>query len=367
MAQTVIAFGDPKAQKKWSGSLFLEVKKKSYFDKKFVGDSEDHIIQRLTDLESDAGDTMSFDLVVRLRKSPTYGDNRLQGKEEQLRFFTDSLSIDQMRHAVSAGGKMSRKRTIHNLRRIARTKLSDYWAQFNDEMNFVYLSGSRGINEDFIESIAWAGHAGNAIQAPDAAHLSYGGTATAKNNVATTDKMTKAVIEKAAVKARMLGSTDPNLTSLQPVMVDGEEHFVCIMSEFQAFDLRTADTTGWLDIQKAATAAEGKNNPIFKGGLGMIDDVVLHKHKNVIRFGDYGAGSNVKAARALFLGAQAGAIAYGSAEGSGTRYTWSEETADHGNEPQIAAGMINGVKKTRFNGSDFGVIAIDTASADPNA
>jgi len=366
MPTTVVAFGDPKAQKKWSGSLFLEVQKKSYFDKKFVGDTEEYIIQRLTDLESDSGDTISFDLVVRLRKAPTYGDNRLQGKEEQLRFFTDTVSIDQMRHAVSAGGKMSRKRTLHNLRRISRTKLSDYWAQFTDEMHFIYLSGARGINEDFIEAVTWAGHAGNAIQAPDTAHLSYGGTATAKNNVTNTDKMTKAVVEKARVKATMLGSTDPNLTSLQPVMVNGEEHFVCIMSEFQAYDMRTADTTGWLDIQKAAAAAEGRNNPIFKGGLGMIDNVVLHTHKNVIRFNDYGSGVNLPAARALFLGAQAGVIAYGSAEGSGTRYTWSEETADHGNEPQIAAGMIDGVKKTRFNGKDFGVIAIDTYSKDPN-
>jgi hypothetical protein len=26
-----------------------------------------------------------------------------------------------------------------------------------------------------------------------------------------------------------------------------------------------------------------------------------------------------------------------------------------------------GIKKTRFNGKDFGVMAIDTAAADPNA
>ncbi len=363
---TVIAFGDPKAQKKWSGSLFLEVQKKGYFDKKFVGNSEEYVIQRLTDLESDAGDTISYDLVVRLRNAPTYGDNRLQGKEEGLRFFTDSVSIDQMRHAVSAGGKMGRKRTVHNIRRIARTLLSNYWAQFTYEMHFIYLSGSRGINEDFIESVNWAGHAGNAIQAPDTDHLSYGGTATAKANVTATDKMTKAVIEKAKVKATMLGSTNPNLTSLQPVMVNGEEHFVCILSEFQTYDVRTADTTGWLDIQKAAAASEGRNNPIFKGGLGMIDNVVLHTHKNVIRFSDYGAGGIFPAARALFLGAQAGVIAYGSAEGSGTRFTWSEETADHGNEPQIAAGIIDGIKKSRFNGKDFGIIAIDTYSKDPN-
>ena len=48
------------------------------------------------------------------------------------------------------------------------------------------------------------------------------------------------------------------------------------------------------------------------------------------------------------------------------RYDWKEEMADFGNEPKIASGFIAGIKKTRFNGKDFGVISIDTAAKDPN-
>jgi len=33
-------------------------------------------------------------------------------------------------------------------------------------------------------------------------------------------------------------------------------------------------TGQWLDIQKAAAAAEGKNNPLFKGALGMYRGVI---------------------------------------------------------------------------------------------
>jgi N4-gp56 family major capsid protein len=73
------------------------------------------------------------------------------------------------------------------------------------------------------------------------------------------------------------------------------------MHTYQADAMRQdAGTGGWLDIQKAAAAAEGNKNPIFQGTLGMYNDVVLHKHRNVIRFNDYGAGGNVNAARALF-------------------------------------------------------------------
>lgn len=362
---TTIAFGDPKAAKKWSGSLFLDTLHKSYWNRKFIGESDNAIIQRLTDLETDAGDTITYDLSLQLRQKPTYGDNRLQGKEENLRFATDEVKIDQMRHGVSAGGKMSRKRTVHNIRKISRDRLSDYWAKFMDEMNFIYLSGARGINEDFIEELAWAGHAGNAIQAPDAGHIVYGGDATSKATIDATDKMTKAVVEKVDVKASMMRATDPTTTNILPVMINGEAHFVCLMSKYQEHDMRVADTAGWLDIQKAAAAAEGRNNPIFKGGLGMINNTVLHSHESTIRFSDYGAGANVAASRALFLGRQAGVVAYGSS--SGLRFSWEEDTADHGNEPQVTAGVILGCKKSRFNGKDFGVIAIDTAAKDPNA
>ncbi|EHK57640.1 N4-gp56 family major capsid protein [Allomesorhizobium alhagi] len=365
MAGTVIAFGDPKAQKKWSGSLFIDMVKKSYFDRKFVGEDDNKVIQRLTDLESDAGDTITFDLSVQLRQKPKTGDARLQGSEENLRFFSDEVYIDQMRHGVSAGGKMSRKRTVHNIRKIAKDRLSDYWSKYTDEMNFVYLSGARGINEDFTEETTWAGFAGNSIQAPDTGHLIYAGAVTAKAGLAATDKMTRTVIEKAEVKARMMRSTDPTTANMMPVMINGEAHYCCLMSPFQEHDLRVADSGGWLEIQKAAAAAEGRNNPLFKGGLGMINKVVLHSHESVIRFNDYGAGANVVAARALFMGRQAGVVAYGSS--SGLRFTWTEETFDHGNEPTVASGIIMGIKKTRFNSKDFGVLSIDTAAADPNA
>lgn len=365
MAQTVIAWGDPKAKKAWSTGLAVDQVKKSYFEKKFVGTNENSIIQRKTELESDSGDRVSFDLSVQLRGEATEGDNRLEGKEENQKFYTDEVIIDQTRKAVSAGGAMTRKRTVINLRGNARRLLSDYWARFNDEMMFIYLSGARGINKDFLFPLNWAGRAGNAIQAPDAGHLLYGGSATSKATLTANDKMTRAVIERAQVKATMLQAQDPEAANMVPVSIDGEEHYCIVMNPFQAHDLRTSAGSEWLDVQKAAAAAEGRNNPIFKGGLGMIKNVVLHEHRNSIRFSDYGAGQNVDAGRALFLGRQAGVVAYGTS--GGMRFDWKEEMKDYGNEPTVASGAIFGFKKTRFNERDFGVLSIDTAAKDPNA
>lgn len=365
MTTTVVPFGDPKAVKRWSAALAVDTVKKSYFESRFIGTDDSNVIQRKTELETDAGDTISFDLCTQMRAKPTYGDARLDGKEESLKFYTDQVIIDQVRHAASAGGKMSRKRTAHDLRMVAKNRLGDYFARLVDELFFIYLSGARGINEDFIEDTTYTGFAGNALTAPDASHILYGGAATSKASLAAGDKMTVTVVEKAINKAAMMQARNPQVANMVPVSVEGADRYVLLMSPFQEFDMRTNSTTGqWLDIQKAAAASEGRNNPIFKGSLGMINNTVLHSHRNTIRFNDYGAGTNVLAARALFMGRQAGVVAYGTA--GGLRYAWKEDTKDYENEPTVASGFIGGIKKTVFNGKDFGVISIDTAAADPN-
>lgn len=364
MTTTVIPFGDPKAQKKWSASLAQDTIKESYFEK-FIGESMNSIIQRKTELEQDAGDKVSFDLSVRLRNAPTYGDNRVEGKEEQLKFFTDEVNIDQVRHSVSAGGRMTRKRTAHDMRKIAKEKLAGYFAQLHDELIFMYLSGARGVNEDFIESTAFTGFAGNAFQAPDSDHILYGAVGATKATLTSSDKMTSAVVERAVNKARMMQARNPETANMVPVKIGSGEHYVLLMSEDQAYDMRNADTNGWAKYQASAAGAEGRNNPIFTGGLGMINNVVMHSHRNVIRFSDYGSGVNLPAARALFMGRQAAVIAYGTS--GGLRFSWEEIEKDYKNEPSVASGFIGGIKKTRFNGKDFGVMSIDTYAKDPNA
>jgi N4-gp56 family major capsid protein len=366
MSTTVIPWGDPKAVKRYSPKAHMDVMKSGYFTRKFVGRGDNNVIEERTELEADAGDTISFDLAVSLRGEPTFGDTTLDGKEEGLRFYTDTVSIDQVRKAVSAGGRMSRKRTVHDLRRIASANSRDYWKAFMDELFMMTLAGSRGINEGFKMSTSFTGFANNAFRAPSSSHLLFGGAATSKATITTSDKMGRLLVERAAVKAEMLTALDPEAANMVPLSVDGGDHFVLLMSEFSAFDLRTGTGAGdWLDIQKQLISAAGAQNPVMKGGLGMINNVIMHSHRNVIRFSDYGSGANLPACRNLLMGRQAAALAYGTT--SGQRMIWVEETKDYKNNPTVASGYIMGVKKTQFNNRDFGVMALDTYAKDPNA
>jgi N4-gp56 family major capsid protein len=109
MAQTVIGTGDAKAVQKYSAFLAVDVGKKSYWNKKFmgVGVEAETPIQTLPHLENDAGEKISYDLVMALRMKPVQGDATLRGREEALRFYTDSVLIDQLRGGVNTGGRIN--------------------------------------------------------------------------------------------------------------------------------------------------------------------------------------------------------------------------------------------------------------------
>lgn len=369
MARTIVGVNDPKAVKRWSGLLAYDASHKSYFSQRFMarGAEAEVPVQILTDLESDAGEQISYDLLAELKMAPVEGEDTLEGKEEAQRFYTDDIWIDQARCGVNTGGRMTRKRTLHNLREKAKRQQSSWWGRLTDELLFIYLSGARGVNSNFLLPTGYTGRAGNSLVSPDSNHVLYGSNATAFNNIDSADKFDLRLIDRAKTRADTQGGGATNIPVLQPCKIDGNETFVCVMHTYQEDDLRADTATGqWIDIQKAAAGAEGKNSPLFKGSLGMYRGVILHSHRNVIRFSTAGSGSNVEAARALFLGSQAAVMAYGS-PGTNQRFAWHEETRDNGDKVVISTSSILGTKKVSYETEagmqDFGVFALDTAAA----
>lgn len=373
--RTLIGVNDAQAVKKWSNALGVAVNKTAYFARKMMGMGKDSRlpIQRMDELESDAGDEVTFDLLMPMNMEPVIGDEPLDGKEQPLKYYTDKLRIDQVRGGVDLGSRMTRKRTLRNIRTDAKRVQTDWWARLYDELFFIYGSGSRGTQTGYIWPATSPFFSVNALTAPDSMHILYGGDATSKATIATDDGFDLRLIDRAVAKAETMGGDGSDEISMLPCEVDGSKHYVALMHTFQ-YDAMKANTgTGqWLDIQKAAAAAMGTGAPLFKNSGGMYADCVLEKHRNVIGWSDYGAGTNLPARRALFLGAQALAIANGSA-GNNLRFDWTEESKDHGNSIKIGTNCIFGVKKVTYQSKDtltkrdFGVFAMDTYAKDPNA
>jgi N4-gp56 family major capsid protein len=373
---TYIGINDPQTVKKWATSMAVQIVKESWFTSRFVGMGEEARtpIQMIDDLETDPGDQVTFDLLMPMSMEPRIGDQTLDGHEQDMKYYTDKLTIDQVRGGVNAGGRMTQKRTLRNIRKDAKRLMKDWWVRLLDELYFIYLSGTvgNGLSTRLVPSTNGI-FSVNALTAPDTQHQLYGGTSTSKASVTSSDGMTLRLVDKAVAKAETMGGDGSDELSMVPCNVGGTETYVLAMHTWQFDALKSTTATGqWLDIQKAAAAAQGQNNPLFKGTLGDYNGVALHKHRNVIRFSDYGAGANLPAARALFLGTQAGVIAYGD-NGAGSRYKWTEEVKDHGNQVAIGSYAIMGMKKSTYKSKDntvtrdFGVLAMDTYCVDPNA
>jgi N4-gp56 family major capsid protein len=361
MAATDFPLGDALAVQRWSLSLAKEAEVRQYF-RKFMGTGPDALIKVQTELAKQKGEKITVGLRMKLAGDGIEGDNVIEGTsaEEALTFFNDALFIDQRRKGTKSKGKMSEQRVPYNMRKEGRDALAMWFAEDYDQQIMMYLAGVRGVDTSFHVPLSWTGRANNSLQTPDSDHLIYGGTAESKITLTSSDKMDLNIVERLTAKAE---TADP---MIQPFMINGDKHFVLLMHPFQAYSLRTGTSSNdWIEITKAAGPRGDKNN-LFLNALGSYGGVILHKHRNVVRFDDYGASGDLEAARALFLGAQAGMIAWGGGSSYG-RYSWNEEKDDRGNALAITAGAIYGVKKARYNSKDFGVIAVDTYAVDPNS
>ena len=243
---------------------------------------------------------------------------------------------------------MSRKRTKHDLRLEARTKLSRWFARFFDEAITCYLAGRRGTSTaQWALPTTWNGFAGNPLQPSDPEH-SF--AVNSLGNVSNTDTdATPLKLSHFDLLSEYIATMDipPN-----PIMVEGEPYYIVILHPTAVRQLRTDTGSGqWLDVHKLA-GVRGPENPIFKGVLGAYNGFLLYEYSKIPV---YSAGGKT-IANCLVVGAQAAAIALGQA-GSPFAIQWYEEMDDRGNQLVVTASSILGIKKIRFNGKDFGCLS----------
>lgn len=360
MGATEFALGATLAVQRWSASLAYEAEKLQYF-RKFMGQGPENMIVVKTDLNKQAGEKITFGLRMKLDGDGIEGDNIIEGTsaEEALVFHADSIFIDQRRKGTKSKGKMSEQRVPYSMRAEGRDAVAMWFAEDYDEQIMMYLAGARGIDTSYHVGLAYTGRANNSFRTPDSSHVIYGGNATGLSDIDSADKMKLTIVERLVSQ---LETSDP---MIQPFRINGENRWVLLMHTWNAYDLRTSiSQNDWVDIHKAT---DNMNSPLYQNALGEYAGIILHKHRNVVRFDSTtGCASGVTASRSLLLGAQAAMIAWGGGGAMG-RYSWNEEMDDRGNALAITAGCIYGVNKTRFNSADFGVIAVDAYCDDPNS
>lgn len=348
MAYTEFGTSDPQTVKVWSKTLFVESILRTRA-RQLMGSGADAVVQRLNDLESDSGDEIRFDLLLQMKGYGVDGSERAKGKGEPLKYKQDVVKINQKRlvHEFKA---FSQQRTVHDLRSDARGALRDRWAVIIDTFMFAYLAGI-----SYGELSSYLPFAGNPLRTPDAAHQVISGPIAG---------FKLAYVDWAKERARTATPT------IRPAMVEGRQMYVCFLSPYQETTLKRS--TEWQTLHQLASV-QGTDNPLFTGALGVYNDVILHS-SDYLPMNVVSPGSSSNRSHALFLGAQAGVIAFGNAipntrrqsMGGGFFMNWAEDVDDYGEEQGVAAGMVFGISKPIFDAAgsgtatDFGVVRIDT-------
>ncbi len=363
MARTQILPTDPGAVKLWETEVSNEAKKNSYFTKMTGSEKSAMPVVRKTSLEAGVGDEVTMYLIAKMTGKPREGAEKVAGYEDKLNHFTDKLRVDKHRKAVNCGDIMDQKRVPFDIAEQCKARLADWAAEVHDEQITMTASGSRGVGDEIQNYPLGYGGFPNTFEAPDTAHrLIYDGSVAYGSLVTDTHKLKTLVIDAALLKSKkMLGDIKSGKAAkMTPCSAEGGKHFLFLTGAESMFDLRReVGDAGWLTLQKAAITAEGKKNVIFNGGAGMYNGALIDSLETVVKFNDGGAGT-VPVMRSLFMGAHAVAVAYGTkGQTRGTRYELSESDLDHGEEEVIVIRLIAGYKKTRFNGMDLNMMAVD--------
>lgn len=350
MASTSYGVNHPLTVKVWAKKLFHEALKQTWAYK-FIGKSSNSLLQYKEDLGRGAGDRVRIGLRMLLSGDGVQGDGTLEGNEEALTTYYDDVVINQLRHAVRVGGRMSQQRVPFSIREEGKDGLADWWADRFDTWFMNQIAGNGSVTDTRL-----SGH--NGVTEPDADHIFACGplaalhTTEASLSATTTHALKLSDIDRAVAIAKT--ETPP----IRPVRVMGGEYYCLFIHPFQTYQLRTdTGTNNWADIQKAAL--QGGNitkSPIFTGAIGMHNNVVIHESTRVpIITGTPNSGAAGDYRRAIFAGAQSAVLACGQGEAP-EKFTWVEELFDYENQLGVAAGQISGLKKSIFNSKDFATI-----------
>lgn len=307
MATTGFLTGDAKTVKVWDEILNRDIKRSLFFTG-MMGKGANSIIELKDNLMKSKGDKITFALRMRStsagQSSSTTGIT-LEGNEEALTFYDDSVSLTEYGNSAKVDSELSEQRVAFDVRSEIKDFLQDWGTEKIEKLIVSALASSPSTNR-YIDS--------------------------------TGDIMT--VLDIQALKRQAI-LADPKI---RPVTIKGRKYFVLLAHPYALKGLK-ADTD-FKNYNKDARD-RGIDNPLIQGADYVIDGVLIYEYdrSELLQSG--------LVVRSLLLGAQAGVVAWSK------KPAWYEKMFDYGTKYGAAVKMILGVKKTVFNSEDFGCIAID--------
>ena len=351
-----------------SREFWQETRNNSFF-MAFAGNTENSMIQRVTELTDrrGTGNKATITLVNDGVGDGTVGDDTLKGNEEALRSTEVSIQFDQWRHAHKNYGRMSDQKSVVQFRRVAKTNLSRTCARVMDETLALTMAGvSYEFNND-----------GTLRTGSKLPQLEFAADVTAPTS-RRHFRWNKAAGVLAAADTTAVAATDlPTWNLLVDMKAKAVNEYMNPLRSEDGVEVYNVFMTpnGIAALKKdpdflaAMREAQqrGEKNPLFKGtrhggksGI-YVDGLNILEYRNVFHSSTWGSGANVHGQRVMLCGAQA----IGMAD-IGNAY-WNEEEEDYGNIMAVAIGKMFGWRKSRFfsthsnSTEDFSILCVDTA------
>ena len=375
MAVTTYGVGDALTAKRYARGIEAEALMATEIAP-LIGEDADSIIHLRNEMKKEKGDRVTFGLRTKLIGAGRSEGQALEGNEESLTTYSESLLLNELNHAVRVKGEntIDNQRILFNTRQEAKNGLKDWFAERIAIGFFLHACGYTGAafthRSVSVNPTLTVFNLGNTITAPSASRRIWAEGGAGEDNTADESLESDDVFDLRLIDyAKELART--TAVPIRPVMIDGAEHYVCYLHPYQVVDMRTSTDTGqWMDFSKAAYTGRGKENPIFNGALGMYNGVVLRESENVMPGVNSSTSASISTVRrAVFLGAQAATMGMGTNFNApsrgmpGSAFKWVEETFDYQRELGVSAQSLLGLKKPVFNSLDFGTITMATYAA----
>ncbi|MEP0150005.1 N4-gp56 family major capsid protein [Roseibium sp.] len=365
MAETRFGVNDALAVKLWARRLEYDIVYRTDISS-LIGSSPDSIIHLKTETQKESGDRVRFPLMKKLTGDGFTENEIAEGNGESLSLYSDDILINELGHVVdipNSGRAIDAQRVPIPLREAARRGLRTWKSERMSKVFFNHVCG-------YTPETRAKFNGNNTILAPTR-QVWVDETGPAVNN-GDEDLVAADTFDLRYVDyARELAETGDS--PVNPVNVMGKDggqdisggKYVMYLHPYQVTDLRTNTDTGqWLDIQKAAlSGASTSKNPIYTDALGEYNNVILKKANHVTNGVNSSTGAAIATVRrAVLLGAQSCAVAFGKGNGP-TTYAWNEELIDHKRRLEVSIMCMYGMKKTQFDSEDFGVVTVSSYAA----
>lgn len=355
MATTSYGVNDALAVKLWSKRLDVEALADTQFAR-FMGSTAGSLAQIMTETEKGPGDQVTWGIRMLASGEGKTENETLEGNEESLTKYSDNLVINELRHAhrVRSEKTIDAQRVPYDLREECYESLKDWFADRLDTVFFNQLAGNTAQT-----NTKYTGF--NSALAPSSNRLFRAGAVANDQALGSSNTFTLSLIDKCVNRAKTAD------TLIRPVKGLGKNiDYVMFIHPDQTLSLRAdASTAGnWFDLQmKRLQGGEGDSNGIYDGAIGVYNRTLVVEANRLPKGVHSTSGAEVaNTRRAVFCGAQSLGVAFGK-KGGKTKFNWVEDLFDYEHELGVAAMNIFGMKKTRYNGEDYGTITVATYAA----